>query len=265
LKWTTEAESEIKKVPVFVRKRVRTRVEKEAVQAGKSLVSLAEVKATQARFISGMKSEVKGFEIENCFGLNGCDNRIHGSEELTGRIEKILEQMDLISFLKQEVGEDLKFHHNFRIAVSDCPNACSQPQIKDIGIIAACSPRISNETCSHCESCVDECREKAIFLDCGDERPVIDYEYCVNCGKCIQVCPTGTIKAGQVGYRVQLGGKLGRHPRLARELPGLFSGTQVIDIIKDCLEFYKTNSRKGRRFSEILTEKAFETFADKYS
>jgi len=111
---------------------------------------------------------------------------------------------------------------------------------------------------------VDECKENAISLGCGDERPVIDYEYCVKCGKCLQVCPTGTIKAGQVGYRVQLGGKLGRHPRLARELPGLFSDTQVIDIVKDCIEFYKANSRKGQRFSEILTERAFETFADKY-
>ena len=30
--------------------------------------------------------------------------------------------------------EDLKFHHEFRVTVADCPNSCSQPQIKDIGI-----------------------------------------------------------------------------------------------------------------------------------
>jgi len=36
MKWTPEAEVTIKKVPFFVRKKVRLRVEKEAAEAGKS-------------------------------------------------------------------------------------------------------------------------------------------------------------------------------------------------------------------------------------
>ena len=50
MKWTPEAEAAIKKVPFFVRKKVRARVEKEAGAAGKGVVSIAEVKAAQARF-----------------------------------------------------------------------------------------------------------------------------------------------------------------------------------------------------------------------
>ena len=47
MQWTEEAEAAIKKVPFFVRKRVKIRVEKEAAEAGKKTVSLADVKATQ--------------------------------------------------------------------------------------------------------------------------------------------------------------------------------------------------------------------------
>jgi hypothetical protein len=38
MKWTQDAEDAIKKVPFFVRKRVRARVEKEAMTEGKKVV-----------------------------------------------------------------------------------------------------------------------------------------------------------------------------------------------------------------------------------
>ena len=131
-------------------------------------------------------------------------------------IESLLRQEDLLGFLKEQVKDDLKFHHEFRVTLADCPNACSQPQIKDIGIIGACSPELTAEACSQCEACIEACRENAITLNTEDECPRIDYDQCLYCGKCMQVCPTGTIVEGAKGYRVQLGGKLGRHPRLAR-------------------------------------------------
>ena len=47
MEWTIEAEDAIKKVPFFVRKKVRQRVEKEAIIDNKSIISIKEVKATQ--------------------------------------------------------------------------------------------------------------------------------------------------------------------------------------------------------------------------
>ena len=137
------------------------------------------------------------------------------------RIEVLFKQSDLLGFLNEQVEGDLKFHHEFRVTLADCPNACSQPQIKDIGIIGACTPRIGSEPCSQCEACVEACKEQAIALN--DDGPQIDFAACLQCGKCMQVCPTGTLEEGRKGYRVQLGGKLGRHPRLAREMPGIYS------------------------------------------
>jgi dissimilatory sulfite reductase (desulfoviridin) alpha/beta subunit len=64
---------------------------------------------------------------------------------------------------------------------------------------------------------------------------------------------------------VQLGGKLGRHPRLGRELPGIFSADEVLMIVAACLKFYKQNSRNGRRFAELLDDAAFDRMAERFA
>ena len=264
MKWMPQAEDAIKKVPFFVRKRVRARVEKEAMEAGRQTVSLADVKATQARYLTSMSSEIKGYQIETCFGPSGCPNRAIISDQLIARIESEVKKEDLLGFLKQSVKGDLKFHHEFRITLADCPNACSQPQIKDIGIIGACAPVVTDEPCSMCEACVEACREEAIFLDPENEVPVIDRDRCLKCGKCMPVCPTGTLAEGQKGYRVQLAGKLGRHPQLARELPGVYDENTVMEIVSDCLHIYKNKSKNGERFGQILAPADFEALAARY-
>ncbi|MDP2643965.1 MAG: 4Fe-4S dicluster domain-containing protein [Desulfobacterales bacterium] len=258
MKWAVEAETAIKKVPFFVRKRVRARVEKEAMQAGKKVVTLADVQATQARYLTSMSSEIKGYQVDACFGPGGCPNRANPGDRLMQKIEALLIAEDLLGFLKQHVQGDLKFHHEFRITFADCPNGCSQPQIKDIGILGACLPKISASPCTLCEACVDACAEGAIRLDSREEMPAIDFEKCLKCGQCVQVCPSGTIAEGEKGYRVQLGGKLGRHPKLAWELPGIFTEDEVLGIVKYCLDFYKKNSQQGERFAEIFQHGDFE-------
>jgi len=80
----------------------------------------------------------------------------------------------------------------------------------------------------------------------------------------MKVCPTATIAEGAKGFRVQLGGKLGRHPQLAKELPGIYRETQVLQIVKDCLHFYKQTSKHGERFGQILTPADFEKIANRY-
>ena len=264
MKWMPEAEEALKKVPFFVRKRVRSRVEKEVKEDAKSIVSLADVKATQARYLASMSSEIKGYQIETCFGPSGCPNRAIISDQLLIRIETEVKKHNLLGFLKQTVEGDLKFHHEFRITLADCPNACSQPQIKDIGIIGACVQVVTGEPCTMCEACVEACREDAIRIDTEKEVPRIDNDLCLKCGKCIPVCPTGTLTEGQKGFRVQLGGKLGRHPQLAKELPGIYDENTVVQIVKDCLLFYKNTSKHGERFGQILTPTAFDAFTTRY-
>lgn len=265
MQWTSEADEAIKKVPFFVRKKVRARVEEEARQNGQQKVTLAEVKATQKRYLTGMKSEVKGYQLDTCFGPSGCPNAIGQSQELVDRIETLLKKADFLGFLKSKGIEDLKFHHEFRVTVSDCPNACSQPQIKDIGIIGAKRPGVSQKLCNDCQACVEICQENAIHLEADQDKPTIDSQRCIACGQCIPVCPTGTLMNEATGYRIQIGGKLGRHPRLARELPGIYDADAIIDIIEACIRIYKTRSQKGERFGSLLQNEDYDRVVEQFN
>jgi anaerobic sulfite reductase subunit C len=264
MEWTSEAKAALQQVPFFVRKRVRARVEKEAAEAGKERVTLSDVKATQARYLSGMHADIKGYQIDTCFGPSGCPNRAVDSDRLLTRVEAVIADADLLNFLKSRVHGDLKFHHEFRVSLADCPNACSQPQIKDVGIIGAAVPETTNEACSQCKACVESCPEQAIALAAESRPSGIDTGRCLNCGQCIRACPTGTIAEARKGFRVQLGGRLGRHPRPARELPGIFSEDQVIEILQGCLSFYKERSLHGERFSQLFQDRDFEGFSQRF-
>lgn len=261
MQWSPEAEKAIRKVPFFVRKRVRARVEKEAAAAGRSRVSLAAVKATQRRYLNTMEAEVRGYQLDSCFGPSGCAQRAVADDSLLPRIQALLDGADLLGFLQETVDGPLRFHHELRISVADCPNACSQPQIKDIGIIGACRPRVGPEACTACAACVEACPDGAVRLEGSPPGPVVDRARCLACGRCPAVCPAGTLVAGQTGYRVQLGGKLGRHPRLARELPGIHDAAAVLTIVQDCLDLYKARSRNGRRLAELLTAEDIDAYA----
>ena len=265
MQWSPDAEELLKKVPFFVRKKVRARVEKEANEAGKSTVMSADVRATQKRYLAGMQKEVRGYQIDSCFGPQGCPNRANHADSLLRQIESLLQEADLLTFLKNSVKGDLKFHHEFRVTLADCPNACSQPQIKDIGIIGAAIPEIGDAACTQCESCIDACKENAITLEGDEQIPHIELKKCLACGQCIAVCPSGTIQDAGRGYRVQLAGKLGRHPQLAKELPGIYNEEEVIRIVKDCLALYKNRSKNGHRFADIFSEKDYQQMSQRYA
>ena len=250
MKWTEEANEAISKIPFFVRKRVKKRVEEEALRCGAKEVSLEHVKTCQRRFLTQMEDEVKGYQVETCFGPTGCPNRAVSWKDLTEKIEDRIAGRNLKSFLKERVQGPLKLHHEFRVSISDCPNACSRPQIVDLGLIGARRPKISDAVCNQCEACVEVCREGAISL--SDQGPVIDYAKCLSCGQCIAACPVGTLQEEARGFRILVGGKLGRHPRLGRELTGIYSLEKALKVVDRCLDHYQRYCTKGERFGEIL-------------
>ncbi|MBN1849121.1 MAG: 4Fe-4S binding protein [Deltaproteobacteria bacterium] len=256
MQWSDEASKTISKVPFFIRKRVKRKVEEEAAGAGARQVTMEHVRASQKRFLNRMEDEVKGYQIETCFGPSGCPNRAVEYDGLIEDLENQLSKRNLKAFLKKKVNGPLKMHHEFRISISDCPNACSRPQIADIGIIGACAPAITDMGCDECGACVDTCKEEALFLNAG--RPFIHPEKCIYCGQCARVCPTGTLTEGQKGFRIQVGGKLGRHPRLATEIPGIHTPQDIPKFIDRCLDYYQTHCQKGERFGEMIEKNGVE-------
>lgn len=213
------------------------------------------------RSLAAKGNEGSGYQVETCSGPRGCPNRAIIYEGLADQIGQRLAKHDLKSFLEKIVPGPLKIHHEFRISISDCPNACSRPQIADIGLIGARHPVVTGEMCNGCGSCVETCREDAIALT-GD-TPFIDEEKCLSCGKCIAVCPTGTLQAGRSGYRVLLGGKLGRHPALGIELPGIFNKDSMLEIIDRCVDYYKNHCVEGERLGEIMRKNTKENILKK--
>jgi anaerobic sulfite reductase subunit C len=254
MKWTSEAEGAVSKVPFFIRKRVKKRVEEEAERRGSPVVTIDHVTSCRQRFLQDMDQEVKGFQVESCFGPTGCPNAVITNPDLMEKLEKKLEQRNLREFLKEKVQGPLKLHHEFRLSLSTCPNACSRPQIADVGIIGTLRPKIGDETCTLCGACREACQEKAIALDEALNLPLIDPDRCLSCGQCIKVCPTGTLVEGEKGYRVLVGGKLGRHPQLGLELAGIHSEEDLPAVLDRILDHYRKYNEKGERLGEVLKQ-----------
>lgn len=253
MRWTKEAEEAVSKVPFFVRRRVKKRVEEEATRRRAPEVTLEHVTACKRRYLENMDEEVKGHQLETCFGPSGCPNRAVTHDGLAAELEERLSAKKLRDFLKTKVTGPLKMHHEFRVSISDCPNSCSRPQIVDFGVIAAARPRVSEQGCSGCAACVAVCKESAIHIDPTTDTARIDDEKCLYCGQCVKICPAGALNTETEGYRVLLGGKLGRHPQLASELSGIHTKEQVLEILEKCLEHHMVCNVEGERFGEILT------------
>ncbi len=106
------------------------------------------------------------------------------------------------------------------------------------------------ELCTGCNHCVYICREHAIVPEKGF---TITSEVCAGCGECLSVCKPKARIALKKGWRVLAGGKLGRHPRLAREIAAFRSDEQAVAIIRQCMNWFVKNKIESERFSDTLS------------
>jgi len=249
--WAPDAEKLLGRVPFFVRQRVRKKVEEEVTTAGRTRVTVADLEESKGRHLQRLSEGVKGYTLETCFGGSGCQNAVVASTELVPRLEQLLDQADLLSFLRSRLGERLKLHHQFRVTLSDCPNSCSQPQIKDIGIIGETEVSWEPAECTGCGECAAVCEESAIIVNEG-HLVRIDPERCVRCGACARVCPPQALTHDFGRYRVLVGGKLGRHPQLARELARGLNADQVVALVSRIVATYKANALSGERLGTLI-------------
>jgi dissimilatory sulfite reductase (desulfoviridin) alpha/beta subunit len=195
--------------------------------------------------------EVKGWRIETCKGpKEGCANRAAPDDALAGDLDAVFRARDFGVGLRAIVGGKLRRRHEFTVAIADCPNACSRPQIADLGLIGVAEPRQTREVCHQCMGCLHACREGAIAHP--GLLPLLDPARCVRCGACTRVCLSGTLQVGLRGWRIQVGGRLGRHPRLGVELPGVFARAGVLAAAACCLDAHLRQARAGERFGELL-------------
>ncbi|MEF3167847.1 MAG: 4Fe-4S binding protein [Deltaproteobacteria bacterium] len=224
----------------------------EAARSGSNEVRLEHVTACRERFLHNHEDEVRGYSVETCLGTGGCSNAAVIDTGLADTIEKGLDALDIRSRIRAKIQGPLKMHHEFRVSISQCPNACSRPQIVDVGLIGARIPQVVEEACKGCMGCVEACREKAVSFWDKAPFPVIDSDRCLGCGACIAACPTGTIAEKATGYRILVGGRLGRHPRLGSELPDVFSREDVERIVPACAGIFLDEGTGDERFGDLV-------------
>lgn len=299
MNWTPEAQKQIDKVPFFIRKRVRRMVEEYALAEGKSLITpevilvakdkLSPFKQSdtpklaaepcpaqeEAKTLLGPPSleeikhiteragvlEAKTYSVKMCGGAFGAPLSVIDVRALAEKMEEVIKNSGSDRIIEGRVKGLFLPHHRFKVSIAGCPNACSEPQTKDLGIIGQLKPGPGPGDCTSCGICIETCKEKTIDISPG--VPVFDYNLCVLCGACVEACPAEAIGAEQKGYGILIGGKLGRHPQLAFNLKDLADEEEVLAVLAACLKLLEDEGQGEERLSELTARLGEEEFRRK--
>lgn len=266
MQWEPSAEQALKRVPFFVRPLARRKVEERVTGLGRALVTLADFQQAEAAFqaLRGGRGEAELAQmlpqdnqpgvamtlLEACRAeLAGCPNRLLDTEPWRQALEGWLRADDVSERLRQRLPEaKVLHHHKLKLSLCGCPNGCSRPQVADLALVGFLRPRFDLAACTACGACAQACPDQAIAL--GEDGPVWDRNACLGCRACQGACPAGCISLGEPQARVLLGGKLGRHPRLARVVAEAADPEQALAILRQVVEQYLQEARPGQRFAD---------------
>jgi dissimilatory sulfite reductase (desulfoviridin) alpha/beta subunit len=157
---------------------------------------------------------------------------------------------------KEFFGEDMPVKIKF--AVTGCPNSCAKPQENDLGVMGIRMPAINTDACSGCGTCTFMCPEKAIVLE--NEKIKILWDKCNLCGACVGTCPSDLITEEWTGYKILVGGKIGKHPKLGVELTNAKSPQEAVAIFRKIINWAKNNTKTGERLGICIDRVGFEKF-----
>jgi len=291
--WDYEAEELIARAPAFVRGLARRKIEQFARARGASRVSAEIARQAYAAFRGGAtdgggdediqapptelvarleketdrlahdeRFHARHYRVRPCAGAVGCPRALIPVRETAEALADRIAQSGFPSFLERgTAGRPILSHHRFQAAVAGCPNACSQPQIQDFGVIGTAAVTVRSNLCNDCSQCVKACREGAVSLSQG--APIIDTSLCIECGDCARACPTGALALGETRYVIVAGGKLGRHPRLAKRVGGESQVAAVLETLDRALAALM-NGKAGERLAAIMDRGATGAFTGEH-
>ena len=279
MKWEQDALDAISKATALLRPMVRRKVEARVTANGGSVVTLADV--TEARRAAGpgttgeagvsaeeiervvaatpqssVVSQSRYYEVKVCGGAFGCPRAIFDVGNLARKIDAALAGSGLDAAVAARVTGPVLRHHRFSVAISGCPNSCSQPQIHDFGVQGRARVGMGQGPCTRCMECVRACGEDAVAVE--RSVPVIDWGKCIECGDCALVCPTEALVIEERGFTVLVGGKLGRHPQIARELASFTDESGLMAALAVCVEVFKNEMLPKERMADAVTRLGVE-------
>ena len=177
--------------------------------------------------------------------------------------EKLARKLDKVAFGKE-------VPKKFKVSITGCMNSCAKPQENDLGFQAQGEPEVDLDACIHCTLCAKVCEkvcargkgQPAIVMD-KDKKPVYRKENCYFEGDCVRVCPVSAWKTKKVGFKVYIGGKVGRFPRFGTEIAEFVEERKISNIIENAVKYYKKIANKGERFGEALDRTGLTKAKDK--
>jgi dissimilatory sulfite reductase (desulfoviridin) alpha/beta subunit len=165
-------------------------------------------------------------------------------------LAEVLAEPEYKHKLNEKLAKPFLFHSQFCVAVTGCPNACAQPQIKDFGVIGRAQIAFEESRCSGCGFCANACKENAITMTEGVPR--FDRTRCIGCSDCVRSCQSDALSVGEQRYEVTVGGKLGRHPHMAESLGQFETVDEVVECLRKAIELLLANGIKGERLGALL-------------
>lgn len=204
--------------------------------------------------------EASTFRVEVCRAKErGCRSALTVLTPLQEATIEAIRESGWDEYLRRRVGGKPLAHQQLRVALAACPNCCTQPQIKDLGIVAGLSPKGIASSCTGCGKCAQVCQESAIAV--AEEQATFDRQICVSCGLCVRECQADAIETDGLRFHILVGGKLGRHPRFAEALPETVDTSQVSAVVRRLLRAVMDNMEDGERIGDVVQRIGLDAIA----
>lgn len=199
--------------------------------------------------LENLRKELKEVDLE----IGACGPRVRTVTACQGKIcshglidsQKIAERIDGKFFGRAGLP------HKFKIGITGCPNACIKPQENDVGIMGTIKKKFDKDLCNYCGLCAEVCPVEAIKVEA--ENIEYDEKKCIGCGDCVFSCPVSAWKKDKEGYRVFIGGKMGKFPKLGLLIFDFISNLdELLNIVEKIFMFYKEEGKKRERFGDTI-------------
>lgn len=149
--------------------------------------------------------------------------------------------------------------YKVKMNVTGCPNNCGKARENDIGLMGVTVPVWRGETCIDCRKCVELCPVDAISKE--GECYVHDAEVCIGCSVCTTLCPKGAWVPEVTGVRVLAGGTMGKKPRLGTAMTDLLEDPEdALALVRKILAVYRAEGRSKERLGHTMDRIGLDEF-----
>jgi len=162
----------------------------------------------------------------------------------------IIETKELAEYLDEKYYK-VETPHKFKMGVTGCPHNCAKASENDLSLMGGILPKWSSKGCIHCDLCVNICPTTAIYKE--NNKYKLDLEKCINCSLCTASCPTSTWLVKAKGFKLLIGGTMGKIPRIASQLKELIVDREELNkLMEASLKYYQKHGRKKERFAQTI-------------